>query len=64
MPRSLNHQDGMEEGGLNPRQGWRGIPKILVFSRDVFLDFGGRRTRIRRQVEKEARVASQIGGYC
>ena len=46
----------MEEDGLNPRQGWRGIAKMLVLSRDVFLDFGGRRTRIRRQVEKEARL--------
>ena len=46
----------MEEGGLNPREGWRNIAEILVLSRDVFLDFGGRRTRIRRQVEKEARL--------
>ena len=64
MPRGLNHQDAMEEDGLNPRQGRREIAEILVLSRDVFLDFGSRRTRIRRQVEKEARVASQIGGYC
>ena len=63
MPRSLNHQDAMEEDGLNPRQGWRGIAKILVLSRDVFCDFGGRRAHIGRQVAKEARVAGQIGGY-
>ena len=63
MPRSLNHQHAMEEGGLNPREGWREIAEILVFSRDVFSDFGGRRAQIGRQVAKEARVAGQIGGY-
>ena len=50
MPRSLNHQHAMEEGGLNPREGWRNIAIIWVFSRDVFSDFGGRRAQICRQV--------------
>ena len=40
----------MEEDGLNPREGWREIAEILVFSRDVFSDFGGRRAQICRQV--------------
>ncbi len=53
----------MEEGGLNPREGLRNIAEILVFSRDVFCDFGCRRSQIGRQVAKEARVAGQIGGY-
>ena len=63
MPRSLNHQHAMEEGCLNPREGWQSITEILVLSRDVFPDFGGRRSEIGRQVAKEARVAGQIGGY-
>ena len=54
----------MEEDGLNPQEGWRKIANIFVLSRDVFSDFGSRRAEIGRQVEKEARVASQIGGYC
>ena len=57
MPRSLNHQDALEEGGLNPREGWREIANILVLSRDAFSDFGSRRAQIARQVAKEARVA-------
>ena len=53
----------MEEGGLNPREGWRNLAEILVRSRDVFSDFGRCRTQIGRQVAKEARVAGQIGAY-
>ncbi len=55
----------MEEDGLNPPEGWREIAKILVLSRDVcFSDSGSRRAEIGRQVQKQARVASQIGAYC
>ena len=51
----------MEEGGLNPREGWRNIEEILVLSHDVFSDFGGRPAQIGRQVAKETRVGIPLG---